>query len=94
MDDPTDAIDGAVRAADKALAGDMQTLDGRPAAPSLERLREGLLAMRARGSVGADELRTMIRDVAGWAPEEDVSLLSALGVVARAAGGRPRQAGG
>jgi len=87
MNDVTQAIDAAVRAADNALAGDMQTLDGRPAAPHLERLRETLLLMRERGSVGADELRTMIRDVASWAPEDDVTLLSALGVIARANAG-------
>jgi hypothetical protein len=82
--DVTHAIDAAVRAADKAMAGDMQTLDGRPAAQHLERLKQDLLAMRERGAVGAEELRTMIRDVASWAPEDDVSLLSALGVIARA----------
>ena len=86
--DLTNAIDAAVRAADKALAGEMQTLDGRPAAPHLERLRRELLDMRARGGVGADELRAMIRDVASWAPEDDVTLLGALGVVARASGRR------
>jgi hypothetical protein len=83
--DLVNAIDAAVRAADNALANEMQTLDGRPAGPHLERLRGGLLAMRGHGAVGADELRAMIRDVASWAPEDDVSLLSALGVVARAA---------
>lgn len=81
------AIDGAVRAAETALDNDMRTLDGRPAAPHLERLRQDLLGMRARGTVGADELRTMIRDVASWAPENDVTLLSALGVIARASAG-------
>ena len=84
MDEVTHAIDAAVRAADQALAGDMQTLDGRPAAPHLERLKQTLLAMRAHGSIGADELRAAIRDVASWAPEDDVSLLGALGVMARA----------
>jgi hypothetical protein len=88
--DLANAIDAAVRAASNALANEMQTLDGRPAAPHLERLRDELLAMRARGAVGADELRTMIRDVASWAPEDDVSLLSALGVVARVRGGASR----
>jgi hypothetical protein len=83
------ALDGAVRATENALDNDMRTLDGRPAAPALERLRQDLLGMRARGVVGADELRTMIRDVASWAPEDDVTLLAALGVIARAnAGGR------
>ncbi len=82
--DVTHAIDAAVRVADKAMAADMQTLDGRSAAPQLERLRQNLLAMRERGTVGAEELRTMIRDVASWAPEDDVSLLSTLGAIAQA----------
>lgn len=78
------AIDAAVRAVDKALAAEMRATDGESASPHLEQLRRDLLAMRGRGSVDASELRTMIRSVAAWAPEDDVSLLSALGAVARA----------
>jgi hypothetical protein len=80
----TQAIDAAVRAVDKALAVEMRAADGEPAAPHLQQLRADLLAMRARGAVDADELRTMIRDVARWAPEDDVSLLGALGAIAQA----------
>ena len=82
----TEAIDVAVRATNIAIAGEMRTLGGEPAAPHLERLREELLAMRTRGTVDADELREIIRDVVTWAPEDDVSLLSALGGIARARG--------
>jgi hypothetical protein len=82
----TAAIDAAVGAVDKALATEMQSADGEPAAPRLERLRKGLLAMRDRGTVDPDQLRHMIRNVANWAPEDDVTLLSALGAVARARG--------
>jgi hypothetical protein len=78
------ALDAALRAADAALAGGMRTASGASASPQLEQLRAGLLAMRGRGSVDAGELRTMIRAVAEWAPEQDVTLLSALGAVARA----------
>lgn len=78
------AIDAALRAVDAALAGKMRTISGASARPQLDQLRAGLLAMRERGSVDAAELRTMIRGVAEWAPEMDVSLLSALGAVARA----------
>jgi len=84
--DVTHALDAAVRAADKAIADEMQTLDGRPAEPHLERLRDTLLAMRDRGTVGPEELRTVIRDVATWAPEDNVSLLSALGAIAKVGG--------
>ena len=78
------AIDTALRAVDTALANDMQTADGEPAASHLERLRFRLVAMRDRGAVDADELRHMIRSVASWAPEDDVTLLGSLGAIARA----------
>ncbi|MFN2567126.1 MAG: hypothetical protein ABR499_19180 [Gemmatimonadaceae bacterium] len=78
------AIDAALRAVDKALASEMRSADGEPAATHLDRLRTDLLRMRARGAVDAGELRTMIRAVAAWAPEDDVTLLGALGVIARA----------
>jgi hypothetical protein len=80
------AIDAAVRAVDTALAGEMQTARGEPAAPHLEQLRAELLAMRDRGMVDPDVLRTVIRRVADWAPEEDVTLLGSLGAIARARG--------
>jgi hypothetical protein len=80
------AIDSAVRAIDNALANDMQGADGEPAASHLQRLRIRLLAMRDRGAVDADELRHMIRSVASWAPQDDVSLLGSLGAIARARG--------
>jgi hypothetical protein len=80
------AIDVAMHAVDRALDNDMQTSGGDPAAPHLERLRIRLVAMRDRGSVDPDELRHMIRSVAKWAPEDDVTLLAALGAIARARG--------
>jgi hypothetical protein len=78
------AISAAVRAVDRALANEMRTQEGASAAPRSEQLRQELLAMRARGVVDAAELRTMIRDVAAWTPEEEVTLLAALGGIARA----------
>jgi hypothetical protein len=78
------AISAAVRAVDRALAHDMKAQDGTPAAPHLEQLRNDLLVIRARGAVDANDLRRMIRSVAAWAPEDDVTLLSALGALARA----------
>ena len=80
------AINAALRTIDKALAGDMQTARGEPAGSQLERLRARLLTMRNRGAVDADELRHMIRSVATWAPQDDVSLLSSLGAIARVRG--------
>ena len=81
------AIDAAVRAVDTALAKEMQGTDGEPAASHLERLRHRLVRMRDRGTVDPDELRHMIRSVASWAPEDDVTLLGSLGAIARAGRG-------
>jgi hypothetical protein len=64
----------------------MHTARGEPAAPQLEQLRAGLLAMANRGAVDSDELRRMIRSVADWAPEDDVTLLGSLGAIARLRG--------
>lgn len=80
------AIDAALLVVDRALANEMRTIDGASAAPHLEQLRADLQGARARGAVTDDELRTMIRRVVKWAPEDDVSLLSALGVIARTRG--------
>jgi hypothetical protein len=80
------AIDAAVGAVDRAMAKEMQTANGEPAASHLERLRIRLVAMRERGAADADELRHMIRSVASWAPEDDVTLLGSLGAIARARG--------
>lgn len=86
MSDPKfgPAIDAALRAVDKALASEMQTARGEAASPHLEQLRSDLLAMRDRGAVDSDALRRMIRGVADWAPEDDVTLLASLGAIARA----------
>jgi hypothetical protein len=80
------AIDAAVRVVDIALQSEMHTMTGEPALSALERLRAELVAMRERGAVDADELRTIIRGVATWAPEDDVTLLGSLGAIARARG--------
>ena len=82
------AIDAAVRVVDIALESEMQTTTGEPAAAALERLRARLVRMRDQGVVDPDELRHMIRGVATWAPEDDVTLLGSLGAIARARGNR------
>jgi hypothetical protein len=83
-----ETIDAALRAVDQALTSGMRTISGAPATPHLERLRDGLLAMRAGVAVDPVELRAMIRAVADWTPELEVTLLSALGAVARASSSR------
>ena len=80
------AIDTALLAVDRALANEMRTSDGASATPHLEQLRADLQAIGARGAISDGELRTMIRTVANWAPDDDVSLLSALGLIAQVRG--------
>jgi hypothetical protein len=77
------AIDSAIREVDRALEKEMRTADGQPAAAHLDELRNQLLAIRARDALSADELRTMIRAVAKWSPEDEITLLGALGAIAR-----------
>ena len=80
------AIDGALGTIDRAIANEMRTVDGGSAESQLANLRAELHAARTRGAITPEELRTMIRAVAKWAPDDDVSLLSSLGVIARARG--------
>lgn len=80
------AVEGALGAVDRALANEMRTIDGGSAESQLEQLRAELRAVRDRGAITTEELRAMIRAVAKWAPEDDVSLLGSLGVIARARG--------
>jgi hypothetical protein len=81
------AIENALGAIDRARASGMRTSSGESADAKLDRLRADLVleaaALREAGSVNADRIRAMIRSVADWAPESDVSLLSALGAIAR-----------
>jgi len=81
------AFDNALRQVDRALAGGLRTLAGEPAAPLLERLRGELVAQREaslqRGGVDSAWIGATVRWVAEWAPERDVTLLGALGALAR-----------
>ena len=77
------------RAIDRAIAGAdaMHTADGEPAAPRLARLRDAIVAERvaalARGRVDPAWVRDTVRDVAAWTPESELTLLAALGGIAR-----------
>jgi len=81
------AFDRALRVVESARGRGMRTLSGEPAARHLERLRADLVAQRdvalARGRVDAEWARGVIRWVADWAPETDVTLLGALGALVR-----------
>jgi hypothetical protein len=90
MSDPATvaaAFDHAVRQVDRALREGMRTLRGADAALQLEALRAQLVAERAasvaRGAVDAGWIGETVRAVAAWTPEDDLTLLGALGAIAR-----------
>jgi len=85
------AFDHAIAQVDRALAAELRTGAGEPAAPELARLRALLVAERAaavaRGGVDREWVRETVRAVAAWTPDSELSLLAALGGIARAGGG-------
>lgn len=92
-DDLAAAFDDALGQVERALAGGMATRDGGPARPQLERLRGEIEAQRhvaaAAGVPDPIWVRRTVRWVAGWAPETELSLLAALGRIARAGSRMP-----
>lgn len=81
------AFDHAIGQVDRALASGMRSVHGDDAAPRLARLRAELVAERdggrSRSGVDQEWIRDVIRRVAEWAPEQDVTLLGSLGALAR-----------
>ena len=86
----TSAFDTALKQIDRALSADMRTRTGEPARPQLEQLRAELRAHRDRaaeaGDVDAAWVRDAVRSVVAWAPETELTLIAALGAIARANG--------
>ena len=86
--DLASAFDTALRQVARALSDGMCTADGTPARPQLEQLRTELEAQRAialdAGIVDPLWVRETVRRVADWSPESELSLLAALGAIARA----------
>ena len=82
------AFDHALQQVDRALSAGMHTATGEPATPELARLRTALVTARedavARGRIDRDWVRDTVRAVAAWTPESELSLLAALGGIARA----------
>ena len=82
------AIDKALTQVRLAIASGMETSDGSTAGPQLEKLERELTAQRAyaaeRGSVDRDWLQSTIRWVIEWVPDDELTLVAALGAIARA----------
>jgi hypothetical protein len=76
------AFAAALRAVERRLS------DGGEHAVKLAQLRDALHAERdaalARGAPDPAWVRRIVRDVAAWAPDDDLTLLAALGGIARA----------
>jgi hypothetical protein len=83
------AFDSAIAQTRIRAETGMKTATGEDARRHLEKLREDLLGERenalATGSINREWLQKTVRWVADWAPDTDLTLIAALGRIARAA---------
>jgi hypothetical protein len=81
------AFDNAIRQVDRAMREGMRTSADVDAMPALQRLHADLVARRddavARGIVDAAWIGATVRAVAAWAPESDLTIIGALGGLAK-----------
>jgi len=81
------AFDAAIAQIRSTIEAGMQTATGDDARSQLEHLSQELVRQRQlsvdSGSVDRDWLQKTIRWVADWAPETDLTLIAALGRIAR-----------
>ena len=85
------AFDAAVEKAEKLLRTDIKTVDGASARPQLEELVKELKRERAnsitRGFVDRQWFQKTLRSVVEWIPDDELTLVAALGAIVRAAPG-------
>lgn len=83
------AFDAAIDQVQRAAAGGLMTLQGESARTQLEqlefRLRSERTSALARGSVDPDWVQKTIRWTVEWVPESDITIIVALGRIARLA---------
>jgi hypothetical protein len=83
------AIDKALTQVRRAIASGMETSDGSSAKLQLERLEQELTAQRAyasqHGSIDREWFQKTIRWVVEWVPDDELTLIAALGRIVRAA---------
>lgn len=82
------AFDAALTHVERSLATGLKTLDGRSARPELEKLGRELRIQRdqalERGTVDREWFQRTIRWVTEWVPDTEITLIAALGRIARA----------
>ena len=87
-----EAFGDALDAVRKCRASEMTCVDGSSAERNLDRLEQELVEERTRaiqrGSVDKDWFQKTVRWLVEWAPENDLTLIAALGGIVRA---RPSQ---
>jgi hypothetical protein len=83
-----EAFDNAIDEVRHCRSAHMECVDGSSAAANLDRLEDELVAERAnaveRGSVDKQWFQTTLRWLVDWVPETELTLIAALGGIARA----------
>lgn len=83
-----EAFNAAIAAAAKCRAAGMVSTDGSSAATNLDRLERELIEERSRalerGSVNKEWFQKTVRWLIEWVPETELTLIAALGRIARA----------
>lgn len=83
------AFNTALTQVERSITSGMKTSDGSSAAAQLEKLEEELRAQRAkaleRGSLDREWLQKTVRWVVEWIPDDELTLVAALGGIVRAA---------
>jgi hypothetical protein len=83
-----EAFQSAIKAARSCRAAGMTCIDGSSAVANLSRLEQDLVEERSRaltrGSVDKDWFQKTVRWLVEWIPETELTLIAALGRIARA----------
>jgi hypothetical protein len=82
------AFDAALTHVERSLAGGLKTMSGESARPQLEKLERELKIQRdralERGAVDREWFQQTVRWVTEWVPDTEITLIAALGRIARA----------
>lgn len=81
------AFDDAITQVGKCIRGGMKAVSGEPAKPYLLKLEGDLKAERERavqrGIVDREWLQSTVRQLVEWVPESELTLIAAMGRIAR-----------